>query len=119
MEGASAERRFEFSTTPAPQGGPQRRGVVTGPPSGSDREHYLFYRMGARFVRCRVCDAVYVNPARSHAQSYFDIAALDDLQGAVENHLAVADFDAMLEQIGQQYEAVRGRLPTKILLVGR
>src|SRR4051795_12590510 len=119
MEGASAERRFEFSTTPALEVARQRRRFVTCPVCGSDREHFLFYRMGARFVRCRVCDAVYVNPARSHAQSYFDIATFDVLQGSEEHRLAVADFDAMLQQIEQEHLAVRGRPPGKVLLVGR
>ena len=43
------------------------------PACGADAERYLFHERGARFVQCRSCDVVYVNPPAREVRDYFDI----------------------------------------------
>ena len=57
-----AGRQFEFVPTAAVTRSRANARFTTCPACRADAERYLFHERGARFVQCRSCDAVYVNP---------------------------------------------------------
>src|SRR5580704_1135964 len=65
--------RFVFAPTTAVTAAREHSRFVRCPACQNDNSTYLFHRTGVRFVRCRSCGAVYVNPARQHPLSDLDI----------------------------------------------
>ena len=46
---------------------------ISCPACRADAERYLFHERGARFVQCRSCGVVYVNPPAREVRDYFDV----------------------------------------------
>lgn len=84
-----------------------------------DNSAYLFHRVGVRFVRCRSCGAVYVNPVHQVPTNYFDLDVVETKGPPKENDLAVADFDRLLQGIGAEFERTEGRPVARALLLGK
>jgi ribosomal protein S27E len=69
----SEERSFQFQTSPAVAGSRARTHYVNCAVCQTDNSSYLFHKAGVRFVRCRTCGMVYVNPVGSDRTNYFEI----------------------------------------------
>ena len=68
-------RRFEFDPTEAVVRSRANARFISCPACRADAERYLFHERGARFVQCRSCDAVFVNPPARELRDYFDVHA--------------------------------------------
>ena len=71
-------RRFEFDPTEAVARSRANARFISCPVCRSDAERYLFHERGARFVQCRSCDTVFVNPPARELRDYFDVHAAGD-----------------------------------------
>ena len=69
------DRRFEFDPPEAVARSRANARFVNCPVCRADSERYLFHERGARFVQCRSCDAVFVNPPAREFRDYFDVHA--------------------------------------------
>ena len=58
-------RRFEFDAPEAVARSRANARFISCPVCRADTERYLFHERGARFVQCRSCDTVFVNPQRA------------------------------------------------------
>src|SRR5690606_35210296 len=84
-----------------------------------DGADYLFHRSGVRFVRCRTCRLVYVNPVAESPTNYFDMGREGRLVTARDRRLVVLDFEAFIEAVAASFERAQQRAPRSTLLVGR
>lgn len=66
-------RRFEFDPTEAVARSRANARFISCPACRADAERYLFHERGARFVQCRSCNAVFVNPPAREVRDYFDV----------------------------------------------
>jgi hypothetical protein len=108
-------RRFEFEPTSAVRQSRSSDPFVPCPGCRADNERYLFHEDGRRFVQCRVCGVVYVNPPAREVSSDFTLAgpagepsvsARDELQSALQHVVATS-------------EQRMGRPPRRIVVAGR
>ena len=58
----SEPRDFSFRPTPSVAASRERARYVDCSICRADHSQYLFHKVGVRFVRCRTCGMVYVNP---------------------------------------------------------
>jgi Glycosyl transferase family 2 len=111
------ERTFAFDATPAVLTARARRRFVDCSICGVDHSQYLFHRRGIRYVRCRSCGVVYVNPGDEVVNNTFDLDRLDHLPGEAE--LMAGDFDRLVERLEAEYQRRQGRPLQRALLVGK
>ena len=111
---SNAHRDFVFEPTAAVAASRARGRFVDCPVCRADHSEYLFHRVGVRFVRCRSCGMVYVNPTTEGGTNYFDLEKTDH-----DQKLASKDFEALLGRIRDEYARAMGRVPRRALLVGR
>src|SRR6185312_692176 len=111
-------RTFAFEPTPAVAASRARSHYVDCSVCRTDNSEYLFHRVGVRFVRCRTCGLVYVNPVGEAGRNYFDIASYGQHDEVDQQNLA-RDFDAVLGRVAATFERTEGRPIRRTLLVGR
>src|SRR5215467_1919208 len=98
-------RVFTFDPTPAVAESRGRTRYVSCPVCGTDNADYLFHRTGVRFVRCRSCAVVYVNPIGAVRTNYFDIDRSGQYEGTpADRARAIAEFERVLERLAARYE---------------
>jgi hypothetical protein len=112
-------RRLDFVPTEAVQTSRRRDQYIPCPACGSQSQRYLFHRTGVRFVRCRACDLVFVDPVDPHDRAYFDVGALGEHDDGVDRRNVVNDFVVIMERVVADYEQRFGRSPRRVLLAGR
>jgi hypothetical protein len=111
-------RDFVFEPTPAVAASRARSRYVSCSVCGTDNSEYLFHRVGVRFVRCRTCGLVYVNPVGEAGRSYFDVASFGQHNEHDQRNL-VRDFSTLLDQVTRGFAKENGRAPKKTVLLGR
>jgi ribosomal protein S27E len=111
--------RFIFAPTSAVTAAREHSRFVRCPACQNDNPTYLFHRTGVRFVRCRSCGAVYVNPARQHPLSDLDIERARPFSNPRDRALTVADFAHLLEHLESDYRRMAGGPLERVLLLGR
>ena len=119
QEPRANERAFSFRLTPSVEASRDRPRYVDCSICGADHSQYLFHRVGVRFVRCRSCGMVYVNPVGEARVNWFDIEGSNQLADAHEISLFRRNFVQILERIEARYIEVEGKPLTKVVLVGR
>jgi ribosomal protein S27E len=111
--------RFAFVTTAAVSAAREHSRFVRCPACQGDNSTYLFHRSGVRFVRCRGCGAVYVNPARQHPLNDLDIERVRPFSNPRDRALTIADFARLLEHVESDYRLMAGASLERVLLLGR
>ncbi len=110
-------RRFEFVPTEAVVRSRANAPFTHCPACGADAERYLFHERGARFVQCRSCAVVYVNPPAREVPDYFDIpsagATIEDAEHVRK------ELEDVLRYANDVYRARRGSSPARVLVAGR
>jgi hypothetical protein len=112
-------RRFEFVPTEAVARSRANASFVSCPACGADAERYLFYERGARFVQCRICDVVYVNPPAREVRDYFNWAAAGGDATVEDREHIRKELNDVLRYAGDVHRARRGSAPTRVLVAGR
>ena len=107
-----------FRSTPAVTASRLRLRYVSCAICRADHSEYLFHRVGVRFVRCRNCGLVYVNPAGDAGPNWLAMDGLPQ-HGPAERALHLADFEALLTRLEARYVAVTQRPLTRTVLLGR
>lgn len=110
---------FVFEPTQAVAASRRRSLFIDCPVCQADHSEYLFHRTGVRFVRCKNCSMVYVTPASSVGQNWFDIEKVGQYTRPDDRTLCVQDFDALLQRFATEYERVEGQKLTRTVLLGR
>jgi hypothetical protein len=113
------DRRFEFDPTDAVVRSRANARFVSCPGCGADAERYLFHKRGARFVRCRSCDVVYVNPPAREVRDYFDVAPGGGTATIEDREHVRKELDDVLRYACDVYRAHRGAAPARVLVAGR
>ena len=112
-------RRFEFAPTEAVVRSRASGSFVSCPACRADTERYLFHERGARFVQCRSCDAVYVNPPPLEVHDYFDVPLAIGARTAEDQEHVRKELDDVLRYASGVYRAHRGSSPRRIVVAGR
>jgi len=112
-------RRFEFVPTEAVARSRANASFVSCPACGADAERYLFHERGARFVQCRTCDVVYVNPPVREVREYFNWAADGGNATDEDREHIRKELDDVLRYASEVHRAHRGSPPASILVAGR
>ena len=108
-------RRFEFTPTAAVEASRRRRHYIACPACDVSSQRYLFHRSGSRFVQCRSCGLVYVDPIDPTEVVDFAFEALDGVDLANVG----ADFAAVVREVARGYEHHTGRAPRSIVVLGQ
>src|SRR6478752_5414153 len=112
-------RQFEFDPTVAVVRSRASGEFIRCPACSADAERYLFHERGARFVQCRSCDVVYVNPPAREVRNYFDLAPGDDDTAAEDRAHVRKELDDVLRYATDTYRAHRGSSPARVVVAGR
>ena len=119
-EGASAgPRGYAFDPTPAVAASRSRSHYVNCTLCRADHSEYLFHRTGVRFVRCKTCGLVYVNPVGASGVNYFDMERHARLVTRRDRALIVRDFERFLRELERTYEHKVGQRIGRARLLGR
>ena len=111
-------RRFAFEPTEAVARSRANTAFIRCPACRADAERYLFHDRGARFVQCRSCDAVFVNPPPRELRDYFDVRAGGGPTIEDREHVRKA-IDDVLRYAHEVYRARRGSMPARTVVAGR
>ena len=111
-------RRFEFDPTEAVVRSRANARFISCPACRADAERYLFHERGARFVQCRSCDVVFVNPPAREVRDYFDVQAPGGATVEDREHIR-KELEDVLRYATEVHRAKRGSLPARVLLAGR
>lgn len=111
-------RQFEFVPTAAVVRSRANARFSSCPACRADAERYLFHERGARFVQCRSCDVVYVNPPAREVRNYFDIPSAGSPTIEDREHVR-KELDDVLRYATDVHRAHRGSTPTRVLVAGR
>lgn len=117
--GDEPERSFRFSATPAVAQSRARSRYIDCSLCGADHADYLFHKVGVRFVRCRACGLVYVNPVGNLRTNYFEIDGPGAPATPRDRELLVDDFTRFLSRLEEQYTRHGGKLSARTLVLGR
>lgn len=112
-------RRFEFDPTEAVARSRANARFISCPACRSDAERYLFHERGARFVQCRSCDAVFVNPPAREVRDYFDVQAPGGGATIEDREHVRKELEDVLRYATGVYRAQRGSVPARVLIAGR
>lgn len=112
-------RRFEFVPTEAVVRSRASARFISCPACGADVERYLFHARGARFVQCRSCEVVYVNPPASEVPDYFEIPAAGGDTTVEDARHVRKELEDVLRYATEVYRAHRGSSPARVLVAGR
>ena len=91
---------------------------ISCPVCRANAERYLFHERGARFVQCRSCDTVFVNPPARELRDYFDVHAAGDATVEDREHVRTG-LDDVLRYAADVHRVHRGSPPARIVLAGR
>jgi LSD1 subclass zinc finger protein len=91
---------------------------ISCPVCRADAERYLFYERGARFVQCRSCDTVFVNPPPRELRDYFDVHAAGNATIEDREHVRTGLND-VLRCATDVHLAHRGSPPARVVIAGR
>ena len=108
-------RRFEFDPTEAVARSRASTSFIRCPACRADTERYLFHKRGARFVQCRSCEVVYVNPPAREVRDYFDIGVAT----SEDREHVRKELDDVLHHAGDVHRAHRGTSPERVVVAGR
>ena len=112
-------RRFEFDPTEAVARSRANARFISCPACGAEAERYLFHERGARFVQCRSCDVVFVNPPAREVRDYFDVETPDG-GATIEDHEHIRKEVGDVVRYGiEVHRAQRGASPKRVLVAGR
>jgi hypothetical protein len=111
-------RRFEFDPTEAVVRSRANARFISCPACRADAERYLFHDRGARFVRCRSCDVVFVNPPAREVRDYFDVEPPGGATVEDREHVR-KELEDVLRYATEVHRAQRGSPPERVLLAGR
>jgi hypothetical protein len=117
--GETAERDFVFQPTPAVVESRARSRYVMCAVCRADNSQYLFHKAGVRFVRCRTCRMVYVNPVGDARVNFFDVERLGQFASDADRRLAAGNFERFLATLESHFVRVEGRPLERTLLLGR
>jgi Glycosyl transferase family 2 len=112
-------RRFRFEPTEAVARSRANASFVNCPACGADAERYLFHERGARFVQCRSCEVVYVNPPAREVRDYFKIAAAGADATLEDREHVRKELDDVLRYAAGVHRGHRGSPPERVLVAGR
>jgi hypothetical protein len=112
-------RRFEFRPTEAVARSRANARFVSCPACRADAERYLFHKRGVRFVQCRSCNVVYVNPPAREVPTYFDVAPTDAGVTIEDQEHLRKELDDVLRYATEVYRMRRGSSPGRVLIAGR
>jgi len=112
-------RDYTFEPTAAVAASRARGRFVDCSVCHADNSEYLFHKVGVRFVRCKTCGMVYVNPTSDGGANYFDIDKIGQFSSARDRELCVLDFAHLVENVEKEFTRVEGHAPKRTLLVGR
>ena len=111
-------RRLEFDPTEAVARSRANARFISCPVCRADAERYLFHERGARFVQCRTCDAVFVNPPARELRDYFDVHAAGSATIEDREH-ARRGLNDVLNYAAEVHRTHRGSAPARVVLAGR
>ena len=112
-------RRFEFDPTEAVARSRANARFISCPACRADAERHLFHERGARFVQCRSCDVVYVNPPAREVRDYFDIPSAGGDATIEDREHVRKELDDVLRYANDVHRAHRGSSPARVLVAGR
>ncbi len=112
-------RRFEFDPTEAVVRSRASGHFISCPACRTDAERYLFHERGARFVQCRSCGVVYVNPPAREVRDYFAVPATGERPTAEERDHVRKELEDVVRYASDVYRARRGTAPKRVLVAGR
>jgi hypothetical protein len=115
----SVERAFHFETSPAVARSRERTRYVNCAVCETDNSSYLFHKAGVRFVRCRTCGMVYVNPVGSERTNYFDIGLSGQYPTEQDRQLCLRTFEEFIVKLEATYSADRNEPLCRTVLLGR
>jgi hypothetical protein len=111
-------RAFEFDPTEAVTRSRANARFISCPVCRSDAERYLFHERGARFVQCRSCDTVFVNPPARELRDYFDVHVAGGATTEDREHVR-AGLNDVLHYAADVHRAHRGSSPARVVLAGQ
>src|SRR3954464_5802156 len=111
-------RRFEFEATEAVARSRANARFISCPVCRADAERYLFHERGARFVQCRSCSTVYVNPPARDLLHYFDVHAAGSATIEDREHVRKG-LDDVLQYAAALHRAHRGSPPAYVFIAGQ
>jgi hypothetical protein len=112
-------RRFEFVPTEAVVRSRDNADFIRCPACGADAERYLFHERGTRFVQCRTCDVVYVNPPAREVRDYLDVPAGADGATVEDTEHVRKELDDVLRYADDVHRAHRGSAAARVVVAGR
>jgi hypothetical protein len=112
-------RRFEFVPTEAVARSRANAEFISCPACGADAERYLFHERGTRFVQCRTCGVVYVNPPAREVRDYLDIASGAEGATIEDTEHVRKELDDVLRSANEVHRSHRGSSATRVLVAGR
>jgi hypothetical protein len=104
-------RRFEFVPTEAVVRSRANARFISCPACRADAERHLFHERGARFVQCRRCGVVYVNPPAREVRDYFDVPAKGGETAIEDREHVRKELDDVLRYAAEVHRARRGSAP--------
>jgi hypothetical protein len=110
-------RGLEFDAPEAVARSRANARFISCPVCRSDAERYLFHERGARFVQCRSCDTVFVNPPARELHDYFDVHAAGIATTEDREHVR-RGLNDVLNHAADVYRAHRGSPPARVVLAG-
>jgi hypothetical protein len=110
-------RSFDFSPTQAVARSRATAPFICCPACRADAERYLFHERGARFVQCRSCRVVYVNPPAREVPDYFDVRTTS-VTTEDREHVR-KELEDVVRYARDLYRARRGSSPGRVLVAGR
>ena len=110
-------RGFEFDAPEAVARSRANARFISCPVCRADAERYLFHERGARFVQCRSCDTVFVNPPARELRDYFDVHAAGITTFEDRDHVR-RGLNDVLHYAADVHRAHRGSPPARVVLAG-
>jgi hypothetical protein len=110
-------RGLEFDAPEAVARSRANARFISCPVCRSDAERYLFHERGARFVQCRSCDTVFVNPPARELRDYFDVHAAGIATTEDREHVR-RGLNDVLHYAADVYRGRRGSPPARVVLAG-
>src|SRR5450432_3141863 len=98
-----SDRDFVFVPTEAVARSRDRTQYLNCAACQADNSEYLFHKVGVRFVRCRNCGIVYVNPVGSARSNYFEIERSGQYPSADDKELCLQGFAVFLERVASEF----------------
>jgi hypothetical protein len=117
--GGQGGRQFEFDPTEAVVRSRANARFVRCPSCRADAERYLFHERGVRFVQCRTCSVVYVNPPAREVRDYFSTASAERGSTTEDQLHLRKELDDVLRYATEIHRTRRGAAPTRVLVAGR